>query len=84
MRELSAPHPKLSQTHSGDCVHGVSPVPGAHDVAELIHTVRAADHDGVAEMRRLFYPGARFLIERQSDVPFLRRLLTARQLRWPN
>lgn len=44
-----------------------APAPNAHHLAELVNAVRAGGQDAAGELRHLFYPGTRFLIERRLD-----------------
>jgi hypothetical protein len=43
-----------------------TPIPDERHLAEMVSAVRAGNEDAAGELGRVFYPGARFLIQRRS------------------
>jgi hypothetical protein len=43
-----------------------TPIPDERHLAEVVSAVRAGNEDAAGELGRVFYPGARFLIQRRS------------------
>ncbi len=43
-----------------------TPIPDERHLAEVVSAIRAGNEDAAGELGRVFYPGARFLIQRRS------------------
>jgi len=53
-----------------------SRAPDADQLGELVNSVRAGDQDADDALRRLFYPGARFLIQRRLGTGHVKLQVT--------